>query len=60
MVTLAHYIRNSNMVIGGFSAHLLKYISDREFVDQLLMIQQASRKIEAVVNSLQSLTKSAL
>jgi signal transduction histidine kinase len=57
MVTLAHYIRNSNMVIGGFSAHLLKYISDREFVDQLLMIQQASRKIEAVVNSLQSLTE---
>jgi len=57
MVTLAHYIRNSNMVIGGFSAHLLKHISDVDFAHQLQMIQQASREIEAVVNSLQNLTE---
>jgi signal transduction histidine kinase len=57
MVTLAHYIRNSNMVIGGFSAHLLKHIADADFAHKLQMVQQASREIEAVVNSLQNLTE---
>jgi signal transduction histidine kinase len=57
MVTLAHYIRNSNMVIGGFSSHLLKHIADVDFAHKLQMIQQASREIEAVVNSLQNLTE---
>ncbi len=57
MVTLAHYIRNSNMVIGGFSTRLLKHIAAVEFAQQLQMIQQASREIEAVVNSLQNLTE---
>jgi signal transduction histidine kinase len=57
MVTLAHYIRNSNMVIGGFSSHLLKHSADVNFSHKLQMIQQASREIEAVVNSLQNLTE---
>jgi signal transduction histidine kinase len=57
MVTLAHHIRNSNMVIGGFSSHLLKNITDVDFAHKLQMIQQASREIEAVVNSLQNLTE---
>ena len=57
MVTLAHYIRNANMVIGGFSSHLLKHIADADFAHKLQMIQQASREIEAVVNSLQNLTE---
>jgi signal transduction histidine kinase len=57
MVTLAHYIRNSNMVIGGFSSHLLKHIADVNFAHKLQMVQQASREIEAVVNSLQNLTE---
>lgn len=57
MVTLAHYIRNSNMVIGGFSSHLLKHIADVDCAHKLQMIQQASREIEAVVNSLQNLTE---
>ncbi|MFH1594922.1 MAG: hypothetical protein ABIG94_00925 [Pseudomonadota bacterium] len=57
MVTLAHHIRNSNMVIGGFGARLLKHISEVESAPQLQMIQQASREIEAVVNSLQNLTE---
>jgi len=57
MVTLAHHIRNSNTVIGGFSARLLKHISEVESAPQLQMIQQASREIEAVVNSLQNLTE---
>lgn len=57
MVTLAHYIRNSNMVIGGFSSHLAKHIQDQEIQVKLHMIQQASREIEAVITSLQSLTE---
>lgn len=57
MVTLAHHIRNSNVVIGGFSAHLSKHLADPEFQRQLQVIQQASREIEAVIDSLQNLTK---
>ena len=57
MVTLAHHIRNSNMVIGGFSTHLTKHIADPELQRQLQMIQQASREIEAVIDSLQNLTE---
>ncbi len=57
MVTLAHYIRNSNLVIGGFSAHLLKQNADADFAHPLQMIQQSSREIEAVINSLQNLTE---
>jgi len=57
MVTLGHHIRNSNMVIGGFSAHLAKHIADPEFQRQLQKIKQASREIEAVIDSLQNLTE---
>ncbi len=57
MVTLAHYIRNSNLVIGGFSTHLLKHISDPEFSRQLTLIRQASQEIEQVIESLQNLTE---
>lgn len=57
MVTLAHHIRNSNMVIGGFSTRLEKHFPNPEIKRQLEMIHQASREIEAVINSLESLTE---
>jgi signal transduction histidine kinase len=57
MVTLAHYIRNANMVIGGFSARLSKRLSDTELQGQLQLIQRASQEIEAVITSLQNLTE---
>ena len=57
MVTLAHYIRNANMVVGGFSAHLLKCIDDRQCQEQLHLIQQAAQEIDAVIASLQNLTE---
>jgi signal transduction histidine kinase len=57
MVTLAHYIRNSNLVIGGFSSHLLKDRADVDSTHKLQMIRQASREIEAVINALQNLTE---
>jgi len=57
MVTLAHHIRNANVVIGGFSARILKNTEDPEMQRQLKLIQQASREIEAVIASLESLSQ---
>jgi signal transduction histidine kinase len=57
MVTLAHYIRNANQVIGGFSAHLQKHLEDPELLCQLGLIHQASHEIDQVINSLESLTE---
>jgi signal transduction histidine kinase len=57
MVTLAHHIRNANVVIGGFSSRMLKNLPDPEVQRQLQLIQQASREIEAVIASLESLSK---
>ena len=58
MVTLAHHIRNANVVIGGFSARLGKrHTDDPEMSRQLLMIHKASQEIEAVIASLESLTE---
>jgi len=57
MVTLAHHIRNANLVIGGFSARLLKSVPQADFHDQLKRILQASWEIEAVIASLQNLTE---
>jgi len=54
-ITLAHYLRNANMVIGGFSARMLRQVSDSEVQEQLQLIQQASREIEAVIDSLENL-----
>ena len=58
MVTLAHHIRNANVVIGGFSARLGKrHPDDPELSRQLRMIHNASQEIEAVIASLESLTE---
>lgn len=57
MVTLAHHIRNANVVIGGFSSRLIKQAPDPEAQRQFEMIQQASREIDAVIASLESLTE---
>ncbi len=57
MVTLAHHIRNANHVIGGFSSRLHKHLADPEVKRQLEMVQQASREIEAVIASLESLSQ---
>lgn len=55
MVTLAHHIRNANVVIGGFSSRLLKSTADAELQEQLRLVMEASRRIEAVVGALESL-----
>ncbi|RJR43277.1 MAG: hypothetical protein C4567_06035 [Deltaproteobacteria bacterium] len=57
MVTLAHHIRNANMVIGGFSSRLIKQAPGPEAQHRLEMIRQASREIDAVIDSLESLTE---
>jgi len=57
MVTPAHHVRNANVVIGGFSSRLIKQALDPKAQQQLEMIQQASREIDAVIASLESLTE---
>jgi signal transduction histidine kinase len=57
MVTLAHYIRNANMVVGGFSDRLSRCICDPDCQKQLSLIQEASREIDAVIAALQDLTE---
>ncbi len=57
MVTLAHHIRNANVVIGGFNSRMMKNLPDPEVQRQLKLIQQASREIEAVIASLESLSQ---
>ncbi len=57
MVTLAHYIRNANMVIGGFSNLLARNATDPQMEEQLHLIHRASQEIEAVIDSLQQLTE---
>jgi len=57
MVTLAHHIRNANVVIGGFSARVEKRLEDPELSRQLQLVRQASQDIEAVIASLESLTE---
>jgi len=57
MIILAHYLRNANQVIGGYSAHLQKHIDHPELLRQLELIHQAAHKIDRVVNSLESLTE---
>ena len=57
MVTLAHYIRNANLVIGGFSARLQKGLPDPQWRQPLEMIHQASHEIDAVIKSLEDLAE---
>jgi signal transduction histidine kinase len=57
MITLAHYIRNANMVIGGFSGRMLKQCPGLELQEELRLIQEASQEIDAVIASLQNLTE---
>ncbi len=57
MVTLAHHIRNANVVIGGFSSRMIKNLPDPEQQGQLQLIQRASREIEAVIASLENLSQ---
>jgi signal transduction histidine kinase len=57
MVTLAHHIRNANLVIGGFSQHLQKHISDPELRRQLELIHRASHEIDEVILALENVSK---
>jgi signal transduction histidine kinase len=57
MVTLAHYIRNANLVIGGFSARLQKGLPDHQWQQSLEMIHQASHEIDTVIKSLEDLSE---
>jgi len=55
MITLAHYIRNANMIIGGFSNNLAQHASDPKQKEHAQLIHEASKEIDTVINSLQNL-----
>lgn len=57
MVTLAHYIRNANMVIGGFSGNLVHHLTDAQQKEHAQLIHQASKKIDSVIDSLENITE---
>jgi signal transduction histidine kinase len=57
MVTLAHYLRNANLVIGGYSARLQKSLPDPQWQHSLEMIHRSSQEIDAVLKSLETLTE---
>lgn len=57
MVTLAHYIRNANMIIGGFSDNLAHHAADPKQKEHAQLIHEASKEIDMVINSLQNLTE---
>ena len=57
MVTLAHYIRNANMVIGGFSGNLAQHLTDARQKEQAQLIHEASQRIASVITSLENLTE---
>ncbi|MBM4293954.1 MAG: hypothetical protein FJ126_03505 [Deltaproteobacteria bacterium] len=57
MVTLAHHIRNANLVIGGYSARLQKSLPDTQWRQPLAMVHRASREIDAVIKSLENLAE---
>lgn len=57
MVTLAHYIRNANMIIGGFSSNLAQHLSDAQQKEHARLIHEASKKIDSVIDSLENLTE---
>ena len=56
-MTVAHYVRNANSVVGGYARRLLdtKECSD-SFRSKIELIRNASDRIEAVVASIQELT----
>jgi signal transduction histidine kinase len=57
MVTLAHHIRNANLVIGGFSKHMQRHISDPELIRQAEMIHRASHEIDEVILALENVSQ---
>ena len=55
-LTVAHYVRNANSLIGGYTSRLMeKPQPHEEILRQLAIVKNASMKIEAVVAALQTL-----
>jgi len=54
-LTVAHYIRNANSTVGGYSRRLLTASHDAATLKKLELIRNASDQIEAVVASLQTI-----
>lgn len=57
MVTLAHYLLNANMIIGGKVRHCQKATSLEEVQESLAAIEEQGRKIDAVIRSLRRVSE---
>ncbi len=57
MVTLAHYLLNSNMIIGGKVRFCRKRVTDEEVLKALAVIEFHGRKIDSVIRSLRKITE---
>ncbi|MBI4843476.1 MAG: hypothetical protein HY809_04035 [Nitrospirae bacterium] len=57
MVTLSHYLLNSNTVIGGMARHARKNETNRDTVDSLDLVLEQARRIDAVIAILKRITE---
>jgi len=57
MVTLSHYLLNAVAVIGGYAQRSLRYVDEADQREAAEVIYKETRKLEAVVASLQALTE---
>lgn len=57
MVTLAHYLLNANMVIGGKARRCQKKASTSDILPDLKVIEDQAKKIDAVMHALREITQ---
>ena len=57
MVTLSHYLLNANMIIGGKVRRCRKLAAERDLLDNLDVIEEQGRKIDAVLSVLRDLVE---
>jgi signal transduction histidine kinase len=57
MITLSHYLLNSNAVIGGMAGRCKKHCSERSVEEHLSIIEDEARKIDAVIKVLRTITE---
>ena len=57
MITLSHHLLNANTVIGGIARLVRKNKPDNTSAESLEVIEEQSKKIDAVIKALQELTE---
>lgn len=57
MVTLSHYLLNANMIIGGKVRRCKRSVSNQDTLEDLKVVEDQAKKIDAVITSLRNLTE---